>query len=288
MPRVLVAGYGYLGRATADLFRDAGWAVEAWKKAAGPGHPSENYPIAAVDISDRHQVERREGEFEIVIHCASTRGGEVEAYRGVYLNGASNLLARFPGSTLLLVGSTSVYAQRNGEWVTEESEAEPPHERGKILRETERLVLTRGGVVARLAGIYGPGRSYLLERFLSSEAVLDAANDRFVNQIHRDDAAGALFLLAAGGSALGPRIFNVTDDQPLLQSECYRWLAERLSRPIPPTGKSASSEKRGRSNKRVRNAKLRALGWSPKFPTFADAMEKSVLPSFTRALSGSV
>lgn len=288
MPKVLVVGYGYLGRATAELFRDAGWAVEAWKKTAAPGHQSEDYPIAAVDISDRRQVESRKGEFEFVIHCASTRGGEVEAYRAVYLNGASNLLARFSRSTVLLVGSTSVYAQRNGEWVTEESEAEPAHERGKILRETERLVLNRGGIVARVAGIYGPGRSYLLERFLSGEAVMDAASDRFVNQVHRDDAAAALFLLADRGSALGSRIFNVTDDQPLLRSECYRWVAERLSRPIPPTGKSASSEKRGRSNKRVRNAKLRALGWSPRFPTFAEAMEKSVLPSFARALSGSV
>jgi hypothetical protein len=38
--------------------------------------------------------------------------------------------------------------------------------------------------------------------------------------------------------------------------------------------------KRGDSNKRVSNAKLRTLGWAPRYPTFAAAMEKSVLPSF--------
>jgi hypothetical protein len=30
----------------------------------------------------------------------------------------------------------------------------------------------------------------------------------------------------------------------------------------------------------VSNVKLRRSGWTPQYPTFADAMEKSILPSF--------
>ena len=30
MPRVLIAGCGYVGAATADLFQAAGWEVEGW------------------------------------------------------------------------------------------------------------------------------------------------------------------------------------------------------------------------------------------------------------------
>jgi len=30
----------------------------------------------------------------------------------------------------------------------------------------------------------------------------------------------------------------------------------------------------------VSNAKLRKLGWTPRYPSFADAMEKSILSSF--------
>ncbi|PYJ27043.1 MAG: hypothetical protein DME89_10475, partial [Verrucomicrobia bacterium] len=64
-------------------------------------------------------------------------------------------------------------------------------------------------------------------------------------------------------------------------SECYRWLAQRLNRPLPPIGKLEQEQrKRGNSNKRVSNAKLRRLGWTPQYPTFAEAMEKSILPSF--------
>ena len=35
-----------------------------------------------------------------------------------------------------------------------------------------------------------------------------------------------------------------------------------------------NASKRGESNKRVSNAKLRAIGWTPRYPTFAEAMEK--------------
>ncbi len=292
MPRILIAGCGYLGQAIADLFHNAGWEVEGWTMSTESavvlsGKP---YPVTAVDISNTGEVSARPGDFDAVIPCASTRGGDVDLYRQVYLNGVRSLLGRFPESVMLFTSSTSVYAQTDGEWATEESAAEPKHETGKILREAEQLVLHHDGIVVRLAGIYGPGRSYLLRRFLSGEAIIDSRQDRFVNQIHRDDAAAALFFLLdrqprnnrgsrSRSKSPAGQIYNVVDDQPILQSDCYRWLAAKLNRPVPPTGKSTSNRKRGRSNKRVSNAKLRGLGWSPRYPTFADAMEKSVLPN---------
>ena len=280
MRRVLIAGCGYLGQATADVFETAGWEVEGWTNSSKSARElsAKHYRVDALDISNARQVTGRTGNFDAVIHCASTRGGDVDLYRRVYLIGTRNLLDRFPEAKILFTSSTSVYAQSNGEWVTEESPAEPNQETGKILREAEQLVLARDGNVARLGGIYGPGRSFLLRRFLGNEAIVDPERDRFVNQIHRDDAAAALFLLVWRQSP-GGGIYNVVDDRPILQSECYRWLAERLNRPAPPFGRSASKRKRGESNKRVSNAKLRALGWVPRYSTFAKAMGKSILPA---------
>src|SRR5437667_11004173 len=34
MPRILIAGCGYVGQATADLFHAAGWTVEGWTRSA--------------------------------------------------------------------------------------------------------------------------------------------------------------------------------------------------------------------------------------------------------------
>jgi nucleoside-diphosphate-sugar epimerase len=282
MQRVLIAGCGYLGQATADVLQSAGCEVEGLTSSSESAREllAKPYRVDALDISNARQVAACAGNFDAVVHCASTRGGNVDLYRSVYLIGTRNLLDRFPEAKILFSSSTSVYAQSNGEWVTEESPAEPKHETGKILREAEQLVLARGGNVARLGGIYGPGRSFLLKKFLGGEAIVDPQRDRFVNQIHRDDAAAALFFLIDRQSP-GGGIYNVVDDQPILQSECYHWLAERLNRPVPPLGRSTSKRKRGESNKRVSNAKLRALGWVPRYSTFEEAMGKSILPTFS-------
>jgi len=281
MGRILIVGCGYLGRETAGLFHNAGWHVEGWVMSVESTRElsAQAYRVSAVDISNAEQVSSAGGTFDAVIHCASTRGGDPDLYRRVYLTGANNLIDRFAGSRILFTSSTSVYAQTNGQWVNEDGPAEPRHETGKILRETEQLVLDHGGLVARLAGIYGPGRSFLLRKFLSNKAMVDPTSDRFVNQIHRDDAAAALFLLLDQAAPGG--IYNVVDDQPILQSECYRWLAEKLDRPLLAGGTLTRKLKRGESNKRVSNAKLRALGWRPRYSFFAEAMEKSVLSSFS-------
>lgn len=280
MPRVLIAGCGYLGQAVADLFIVEGWEVEGWTRSAESAQPlsTKPYPVHSIDISRLDQVRAQKGDFDAVIHCASTRGGDADSYRCAYLDGARNLLDRFASSRILFTSSTSVYVQKDGEWVTEESAAEPEHETGKILRDTERLILTNDGIVVRLGGIYGPGRSALLRKFLSGDAVVDSQKDRFVNEIHRDDAVEAIRLLIKREGSTG-EIYNVVDDQPILQSECYLWLAMKLNRPLPPAGRSTSTRKRGESNKRVNNAKLRAIGWVPRYPGFAEGMEQSVLPS---------
>jgi nucleoside-diphosphate-sugar epimerase len=286
MPRVLIAGCGYIGQAAADLFQAAGWVVEGWTRSAesAASLSAKPYPVREVDVSRPAQLAECAGTFDAVVHCASSGGGDAEMYRRVYLNGARNLLETFPGSKLLFTSSTSVYAQRDGSWVTEESETKPMRETSRILLETERSVLASGGIVARLAGIYGPGRSALLNKFLKGTAMIDPETDRFVNQVHRDDIAAALFLLLSRESEIA-QIYNVVDDQPILQSECYRWLAHRLNRPLPPIGRSIQERKRGDSNKRVSNAKLRALGWTLRYPTFPEAMDKSILPSFAESIS---
>jgi nucleoside-diphosphate-sugar epimerase len=285
----LIAGCGYVGEATADLFHSAGWNVEGWvhSKDSVSQLSTKPYSVQAIDISQRDDVARRAGAFDAVIHCASSRGGNAEAYRQIYLNGAHHFLEAFPKARILFTGSTSVYAQRDGSWVTEESETKPLRETSRILLEVEQLILEKGGTVARLAGIYGPRRSALLSKFLNGTATIDPNNDRFVNQVHRDDIASALFLLLNRAEQSSAQIYNVVDDQPLLQSECYRWLAQRLNRRLPSTRKSEQPRKRGDTNKRVCNEQLHQLGWTPNYPTFGDAMGKSILPSFADAVSTS-
>lgn len=286
MPSVLIAGCGYVGAATAGLFHDNGWEVEGWTAStrSAVSSSAKPYTIRAVDIRDRVKIAAAAKDFDAVIHCASSGGGDAEAYRQIYLEGVRNLSTVFPSALLLFTSSTSVYAQTEGEWVTELSPAEPTRATGRILREAEAFVLEKGGIVARLAGIYGPGRSALLRKFLAGTAVIDSGENRFINQVHRDDIASALFLLTRRhpeALTLGRGdcpIYNISDNHPMSQRECYEWLAFTLQRPVPPTGSEPTERKRGDSNKRVSSEKLQGLGWTPRYPNLKVAMGESILP----------
>jgi nucleoside-diphosphate-sugar epimerase len=281
MARLLIAGCGYVGEAAADAFHERGWDVEGWTATAESAAKLSGRPYAAhaVDVTDQNAVSGASGEFDVVIHCVSSRGGDEEQYRRLYLDGAQNLLRAFPRATLLFTSSTSVYAQSDGSVVDESSPAEPRHEKGKILRETEELVLAAGGIVARLGGIHGPYRSFFLSRLLEGRTPSET-NDRLINQIHRDDIVSALVLLADRRVECRGEIFNVVADEPFKASAAYEWLSARLKRPLVSDAADAPQRKRGESNKQVSNRKLRALGWAPRYPTFESAMTESILPSF--------
>ena len=283
MPRILIAGCGYVGQAAADLLHERGWTVEGWTASPQSAQQlgARPYSVRAVDIADSDAVSAVREEFDVVIQCASSGGGEAETYRRIYLEGSRNLLNAFPSARLLMTSSTSVYAQKDGDVVDETSPASPAHERGQILREAEEIVLSHNGIVARLGGIYGPGRSFFLRKLLAGEAMADEGGDRFVNQAHRDDIVSALFLLAERRAGCGRQIYNVVDDQPIRARDAYQWLSTRLQRPLSAgTGNVVAGRKRGDSNKRVSNQKLRALGWEPRYANFSVAMSESVLPSF--------
>jgi nucleoside-diphosphate-sugar epimerase len=129
----------------------------------------------------------------------------------------------------------------------------------------------RWRTAARWRGWRGStGRSVLLRKFLDGTAVIEGDGGRHINQIHADDAAAALFHLVTGGLAEG--IYNVADDQPVTQLACCEWLAAALGRPMPPHGPADPQRKRGVTDKRVSNRKLRALGWQLQYPTYQAAL----------------
>ena len=277
--KLLLLGHGYLGQAISREFLAAGWDVTAVSRHGDSSNPQSairnpqllELPCDLTSPSDVAALADRTPSPDLLLHCASSGRGGADAYRAVYLDGCRHLLAAFSGVPLLFTSSTSVYAQTDGSEVTEESPAEPDRDTGKILRETEKLVLGHGGLVARLSGIYGPGRSVLLKKFLSGDAIIEEKGDRFLNQIHRDDAAPALLRLASQISNFRSQIFNLSDSRPLTQLECYTGLARLFSKPLPPSGPRDLNRKRGWTHKRVSNAKLRATGWEPEFPSFLDA-----------------
>ena len=188
-------------------------------------------------------------------------------------------LGNSPPEKFVYTSSTSVYAQYDGSLVTEQSPAQPETATAQVLVQTEQLLLAAArnhfpAIVLRVAGIYGPGRGHAFKQFLSSEARIEGNGSRFLNMIHRDDLTGVI--MAALERGRPGEIYNAADNEPVTQREFFEWLATRLKRPLPPRVDAHEEvrRKRGLTNKRVSNAKLRAeLGYEFKFPDFRAGYE---------------
>jgi nucleoside-diphosphate-sugar epimerase len=279
LPRVIwIAGCGFIGRPLAEALAAQGATVIGLthSPASAEQLASETgLATRACDISSPAAVQelaRTAPAPEAIVHCASSGRGGVDQYEQVYFQGCANFLETCPGAKLLFTSSTSVYPQVAGEAVDEDSPAEPDRDTGQVLRRTEDLVLAAKGVVARLAGLYGPGRSVLLQRFLDGTARIEEGESRYLNQVHRDDAVSALITLLSLREIAAGQIYNVADGEALTQRECYEQLAAHFGTAPPPEGPRDLNRKRGWTHKRLMIDKLKALGWQPRYQTFVDAV----------------
>ena len=284
--RVLIVGVGYVGLPLgAELVR-RGNKVYGMRRTAAADDALRQagiLPLTA-DISRAETRVALPDDFDWVVNCAATGGGSVDEYRRLYLQGTRNLIAwlspafmRRSGARYLYTSSTGVYGQSDGSIVDESSPTEPASETAQVLVETERTLLAaaRGknfpAIILRAAGIYGPGRGYLLKQFLSGEARIEGEGGRFLNMIHRDDLIRAILAALERGQA--GEIYSATDDEPVSQLDFFTWLAEKLGKSIPPVSTTPPeiARRRGLTSKRISNRKLRTeLGVTLTFPTFRE------------------
>lgn len=269
---VLIIGHGYVGSALAEQLHADGYIVTAINRSVDA---EAEYSLLEGDVSDANAMRsikaQLSSEPDYVVHCASSGRGGADAYRSVFIDGIQNLHAVFPDAPVIFTSSTSVYGQIDGSTVTETSDTEPDRETSRLLVEAEDLVTSKSGMALRLAGIYGPGRSVYLKRMIEGNAEIEAGEvSRCVNQIHRDDAVGSITYLIENPQS--GEVFNVVDDEPLSQRECYEKLATFFEVPTPPEAPPNKNRKRAWTHKVVSNEKLKALGWSPQYPSFIGAL----------------
>jgi nucleoside-diphosphate-sugar epimerase len=192
-------------------------------------------------------------------------------------------LAPNPPQKFVYTSSTSVYAQNDGSQVKESSATEPTVENSKILVETEKVLLAAFSekkfpvVILRVAGIYGPERGHLFKQFLKNEARIDGEGARFLNMIHRDDVVGSIIAALKNGRA--GEIYNAVDDEPVSQRNFLIWLAGTLGKYPPPSDpENLEARKRGATNKRVQNRKLKMeLGYQFKYENFRIGYSAEIL-----------
>ncbi|MEM7135059.1 MAG: SDR family oxidoreductase [Myxococcota bacterium] len=260
---VLIAGCGDVGNALGRRLIADGCTV--WGVRRNVSALAEGITPWAVDLTDRSSLASPPAAFDHLFYTASADRRDAESYRAIYVDGLRNLIraleaAGSPLRRVFFTSSTAVYGQSQGEWVDEGSPTEPAGFNGKTLLDAEQVVRQRdGGVAVRLSGIYGPGRTRLLRKVSSGEAVATAS---WTNRIHVEDCAGALHHLMRADTV--EPLYVGSDDEPVTMAEVVRWVSGELEVASPREGEAASL------NKRCRNALLRRSGFRFAYPSFRD------------------
>lgn len=286
--RVLIIGCGYVGLPLgAELVRQGHEVFGLRRSAADELKAAGIIPLLA-DLTKPEELQKLPRDFDWVVNCVAA-GGDAEAYRQIYLQGTRNLLAWLnPPQKFIYTGSTSVYAQNDGSLVTETSATEPRAETSQILLETEKLLLSAAAerkspaVILRAAGIYGPERGHWFKQFLKGHARIDGDGSRFLNMIHRDDLVGVIIAALKNGRT--GEIYNAVDDEPVTQLDFFKWLAETLKKDLPPNEPENLNRRRGVTNKRVSNQKLKTeLSYQFKYPDFRSGYGAEIISAGANA-----
>ena len=273
MARVLIAGCGYTGIALGMQLASEQHTV--WGLRRRPELlPAAIHPLKA-DLCDPGSLTLIPPKLDFVFYTAAAERTDDASYQAAYVTGIQNLLNHLSEThqqlrRIFFTSSTAVYAQTGGEWVDETSETEPREFSGRRLLEGEELLL-RGpftATVVRMAGIYGPGRTRLIDQVRRGEAGYQTDEPRYTNRIHQEDCAGVLQHLMRLSSP--ETLYLGTDKEPADQAEVLRWLAKRLGVPPSCAESRVPSGKESKSNKRCRNSRLVQSGYSFLYPTFRE------------------
>jgi nucleoside-diphosphate-sugar epimerase len=275
-PSVLIAGCGDVGSRLTNELLPSGWVVHGLRRNISLLPEGVN-GVAGDLFSPTKPATWPGSALDYLVYCATPTERDEAGYRAAYVEGLQRVLTWLEESgqqpkRIVFVSSSSVYGQQNGEWVDETSPTDTSAFSGRVMLEAEQVALNSGlpASIVRLTGIYGPGRSDLSNRVRQGYSVaLDPP--LYGNRIHSDDAAGLLaYLLQADarGVALEDCYLGV-DDAPAPLAEVVQWMRDYLG----VTQWAENSALRRSGSKRCSNARAKALGWVPRYPTYKEGYE---------------
>lgn len=209
---------GALGRRLVRYLAERHWSVRALVREATSIEPCGVTPIVG-NLFDPRALGRATEGVDVVFHLAALRdadGGDPSQVRQVNVDGtlAVARAARVSGTRrFVYFSSTSVYGDTHGRTADESSKPAPRSLYARTKLEAESIVLQEapGGVVLRVAAVYGPHQrgNYLRLAALCRRGIRLVGGTRRTLVYETDAMAAAL--IAAEHERAPARIFNVTD-----------------------------------------------------------------------------
>ena len=277
---LLIFGFGYTAKFMCQKFSKKNWEVFCTTRFKEKAKEIKSLNATPIFFDDEEKIESVLSKNSYILSTAPPENSKdpvVENYEHLLKKNSERV--KWAG----YLSTTSVYGDKKGEWVTEDTELEPNLERSisRVAAENSWIKLGENllikTVIFRLAGIYGPGRS-LVDRLMKDEDVyiVDKPAHLF-NRIHVDDIVGAIEMAISSKSEA--KIFNLSDDLPAKQLDVAKFAASLLKRKSPQTVSLESDlvSEMARSfykeEKKVSNTRLKdELGYKLVFPSFKEGL----------------
>ena len=262
--RVLIAGCGDVGSVLATALLQDGHLVYGLKRDTST-LPEGVLPVVA-DLLDPATLTDLPVNIDWLIFMPTPARRDQAAYETIFIQGWNNLWAGLKQEPVrtLVVSSTAVFGEANGGIVNEETKPDPTGFNGKVLLKMEQLAqrCTENIVIARISGIYGPGRERLIRLAATDGLEVQQFPPHFTNRIHRDDAAAALKHLLEIDKP--EALYLATDNKPAPKYEVVEWLAKMQGCASP----KGISDENASCGKRVSNQKLCDSGFIMSYPDY--------------------
>jgi nucleoside-diphosphate-sugar epimerase len=266
---IAIIGCGYIGEVLSIQLQSAGHQVSVTTRSADKAaRLSRFFPdVHILYGNDKAALTDLLKEKQVLFLCLSADHPKV--YRETYLETVqtleSILSTHHQVVQLVYTGSTSVYGERSGQLVDENTTISPARHTSQILADTEKLLLamqtpSRSVCIFRLGEIYGPERSIANRLHKLRGRCLPGTGDQICNLIHRDDVVAAL-IFAMKQRLTG--IYNLVNDLHLPRKELYRQICTDENIPLVQWDPLLPSLHGG--NRIVSNAKIRAAGFIPRY-----------------------
>ena len=268
--KLLIIGCGDLGRRLADALSDSHIATTGVRRHPPPSSGALQY--RALDATDEQAMTELVAEgFEYIVLTLTPAARSEAGYRLGYVQPCQTLVRALATANqrprrVLFVSSTAVYGENAGGWVDETTAPDPTRYNGEQVLAAEN-VLRHAGLplsVLRLSGIYGPGRSRLIDNVREGRA---APKPSWTNRIHADDAAGFMAHLLLSANVPQP-LYLVSDSEPASYAEVVTYLAECLGMSLPGAVPADGM------NKRIDNRRLCASGYQLRYRDYREGFAR--------------
>jgi nucleoside-diphosphate-sugar epimerase len=285
--KALILGCGYVGLALARGLRDQDVEVVATTRSPErfPALKAVGATPAAADVMDPASLKPLAAlQPDVVFDLVKPQRIGENRYTSWGTRNAASAFCEEPLEAVVYLSSTSVYGRRDGEWTDEDTPVDPSSPVGKARVEAENVYLEcyserRTPIrIARVPGIYGPGRT--LRQRLETGAYRRLDDEKlWVSRIHVEDLVAGLIAVWRRGAP--GKVYLLCDDEPTTGQEYAEFTASLLSLPLPPTVErddirqelNQDSFERRVSSRRCSNRRMREeLCVDLKYPTIREGI----------------